>query len=234
MYEVMVDRFLPGGTSKAGPNGPPTDPRGRLEGRRLRRRDAEDQRRGTSTPWASTRSGSAHPSSGRSCARWGRREHRPLPVGVPLVLPDRERVDVRLGERSRSSPPTASPTPSIRTSAWPPISSRSSTRRTSTASACSTDLVVNHVFADSAPPERPGPAARAALERAPGRAGVVQHPLRQQRQRLRGNENLWDSDLASRSADLEPGRLLVRSVPARLQLDQPLRRRRDRRTTPCG
>jgi glycosidase len=32
MYEVMVDRFLPGGTSKAGPNGPPTDPVGDWKG----------------------------------------------------------------------------------------------------------------------------------------------------------------------------------------------------------
>ena len=32
MYEVMVDRFLAGGTSKAGPNGPPTDPVGDWKG----------------------------------------------------------------------------------------------------------------------------------------------------------------------------------------------------------
>jgi glycosidase len=32
MYEVMVDRFLPGGTSKAGPNGSPTDPVGDWKG----------------------------------------------------------------------------------------------------------------------------------------------------------------------------------------------------------
>jgi len=32
MYEVMVDRFLPGGTSKAGPNGAPTDPVGDWKG----------------------------------------------------------------------------------------------------------------------------------------------------------------------------------------------------------
>jgi neopullulanase len=32
MYEVMVDRFLPGGTSKEGPNGPPTDPVGDWKG----------------------------------------------------------------------------------------------------------------------------------------------------------------------------------------------------------
>ena len=32
MYEVMVDRFLPGGTSKAGPNGPPTEPVGDWKG----------------------------------------------------------------------------------------------------------------------------------------------------------------------------------------------------------
>ena len=32
MYEVMVDRFLAGGTSQAGPNGPPTDPVGDWKG----------------------------------------------------------------------------------------------------------------------------------------------------------------------------------------------------------
>jgi glycosidase len=32
MYEVMVDRFVAGGTSKAGPNGPPTDPVGDWKG----------------------------------------------------------------------------------------------------------------------------------------------------------------------------------------------------------
>jgi neopullulanase len=32
MYEVMVDRFLPGGTSQEGPNGPPTDPVGDWKG----------------------------------------------------------------------------------------------------------------------------------------------------------------------------------------------------------
>ncbi len=32
MYEIMVDRFLPGGTSKAGPNGAPTDPAGDWKG----------------------------------------------------------------------------------------------------------------------------------------------------------------------------------------------------------
>ena len=32
MYEIMVDRFLPGGTSKAGPNGAPTDPVGDWKG----------------------------------------------------------------------------------------------------------------------------------------------------------------------------------------------------------
>jgi glycosidase len=32
IYEVMVDRFLPGGTSKAGPNGSPTDPVGDWKG----------------------------------------------------------------------------------------------------------------------------------------------------------------------------------------------------------
>jgi neopullulanase len=32
MYEVMIDRFLAGGTSKAGPNGPPTDPVGDWKG----------------------------------------------------------------------------------------------------------------------------------------------------------------------------------------------------------
>ena len=32
IYEVMVDRFLAGGTSKAGPNGPPTDPVGDWKG----------------------------------------------------------------------------------------------------------------------------------------------------------------------------------------------------------
>jgi neopullulanase len=32
MYEVMVDRFLPGGTSKEGPNGPPTVPAGDWKG----------------------------------------------------------------------------------------------------------------------------------------------------------------------------------------------------------
>ena len=32
MYEVMIDRFLPAGTSLAGPNGPPTDPAGDWKG----------------------------------------------------------------------------------------------------------------------------------------------------------------------------------------------------------
>ncbi len=32
MYEVMIDRFLAGGTSKAGPSGPPTDPAGDWKG----------------------------------------------------------------------------------------------------------------------------------------------------------------------------------------------------------
>ena len=32
LYEIMVDRFLAGGTSKAGPNGPPTDPVGDWKG----------------------------------------------------------------------------------------------------------------------------------------------------------------------------------------------------------
>ena len=32
MYEVMIDRFLAGGTSKAGPNGPPTEPAGDWKG----------------------------------------------------------------------------------------------------------------------------------------------------------------------------------------------------------
>jgi neopullulanase len=32
MYEVMIDRFLAGGTSKAGPNGPPTEPQGDWKG----------------------------------------------------------------------------------------------------------------------------------------------------------------------------------------------------------
>ena len=185
MYEVMIDRFVAGGTSKAGPNGAPTDPAGDWKGGDFGGVTAEDQRRllrrhGRQHPLAqltgprhrALRDGGRARTPGTACPATTRTsriasgwtygsENDPLFTSNGITNP----IEPHFGEAADlNALVNAAHQHGIRVL---------------------TDLVVNHVFADSSPPIPPDRAARPAVDRAPVGPGVVQRSLQRQRQRLR-------------------------------------------------
>ena len=79
-----------------------------------------------------------------------------------------------------------------------------------------TDLVVNHVFADPSPSSGTDPAARALWRLVTRRIGLVQHPLTAAESTIAATKTSGTPP----KPDMEPRRLLVRSLLARPQHDQ--------------